>query len=553
MSRADRLSHWQRSGSALTRLESLFGSRVEPCFADRPQSLHQMLERAAERQPERCALVCGAQRLSYRQLLAASASLAAGMAAAGVCAGDRVALLLGNRIEFVITLFAAARLGAIAVPLSIREQTPGLSYMLQHCGAVLLVHEADLAPILPPAAELPALKQRWQIGDGPLAAGSSAYGQHSLPAAVPVAVVHEQDTAVILYTSGTTGRPKGAMLTHLGIVHSSMHYALAMDLGPDDATVAAVPLSHVTGLVALTTTFVYCAGKMVIMPAFKAADYLRIAGAERISHSLMVPAMYKLCLLDPSFDTHDLSAWRIGAYGGAPMPVATIVELADKVPDLVLMNCYGATETTSPATLMPPGQTRAHNDTVGQPLHCVDMRVMDDEGRELAPGTLGEIWIKGPMVVRGYWDNPEATAANITGGYWHSGDLGTIDAQGYVRVMDRKKDMINRGGFKIYTIEVENALYEHPSVQECAVVAKPCPVLGERVHAFVGLKPGHEASDALRAELKAHCAAVLSDYKVPESYTVQTTPLPRNANGKLLKREMREQVAHLSPVLDKRP
>ncbi len=549
MSGSASLSHWQLSGAAPTRLESLFGSRVEPCFIDRPGSLHQMLERAAEREGQRCALVCGEQRLSYRQLLDAAAALAAGMAAAGVRAGDRVALLLGNRIEFVLTLFAAARLGAIAVPLSTREQTPGLSYMLQHCGAVLLVHEAELAPILPPAAELPALKRRWQVGDGALAVGCTAYADHVLGSPVPVAQVHEQDTAVILYTSGTTGRPKGAMLTHLGIVHSSMHYALAMGLGPQDATVAAVPLSHVTGLVALTTTFVYCAGKMVIMPAFKAADYLRIAGAERISHSLMVPAMYKLCLLDPSFDQYDLSAWRIGAYGGAPMPVATIVELAEKVPELVLMNCYGATETTSPATLMPPGQTRAHNDTVGQPLHCVDMRVVDDVGRELPPGTLGEIWIKGPMVVRGYWDNPEATQANITGGYWHSGDLGTIDEQGYVRVMDRKKDMINRGGFKIYTIEVENALYEHPSVQECAVVAKPCPVLGERVHAFVGLKPGYAATEALQAELKAHCKAVLSDYKVPESYTVQTTALPRNANGKLLKREMRDQVAHLSPVL----
>jgi long-chain acyl-CoA synthetase len=210
------------------------------------------------------------------------------------------------------------------------------------------------------------------------------------------------------------------------------------------------------------------------------------------------------------------------------------------------MNCYGATETTSPATVMPPGQTRTHNDTVGQPLHCVDMRIMDDEGRELPPGTLGEIWIKGPMVVRGYWDNPQATQEQITAGYWHSGDLGTIDEEGYVRVMDRKKDMINRGGFKIYTIEVENALYEHPSVQECAVVAKPCPVLGERVHAFVSIKPGYTHGATLAAELKAHCAIRLSDYKVPESYTVLNEPLPRNANGKLLKREMREQVAAAS-------
>jgi O-succinylbenzoic acid--CoA ligase len=262
--------------------------------------------------------------------------------------------------------------------------------------------------------------------------------------------------------------------------------------------------------------------------------------------------MYKLSRLDPGFDLPDLQAGRVVAYGGAPMPVATIVELAEKLPALVLMNCYGATETTSPATLMPPGQTRAHNDTVGQPLHCVDMRVMDDKGCEVPPLTLGEIWIKGPMVVRGYWDNPEATQANITGGYWHSGDLGTIDAEGYVRVMDRMKDMINRGGHKIYTIEVENALYEHTAVQECAVVAKPCPVLGERVHAFVGLKPGHTPSPALEAELKAHCTVRLSDYKVPESYTVQSKPLPRNANGKLLKREMRDQVATVAPVLEKR-
>jgi acyl-CoA synthetase (AMP-forming)/AMP-acid ligase II len=545
-------SHWHRQ-STHRRLESLFGDRVEPCFADRPKSLHQMLQSAADRHGQRCALVCGDQRLSYRELLAAAAQLAAGMAHCGVQAGDRVALLLGNRIEFVVALFAAARLGAISVPLSIREQTPGLTYMLEHCGAVLLLHEAELAGILPAAASVPALQHRWQIGPGPLAGGSSAYAEHVLAQEAPVAAVHEQDTAAILYTSGTTGRPKGAMLTHLGIVHSSMHFALAMALGSDDATVAAVPLSHVTGLVALTTTFVYCAGKMVIMPAFKATEYLRIAGAERITHSLMVPAMYKLCLIDPTFDQYDLSAWRIGAYGGAPMPVATIVELAGKLPELMLMNCYGATETTSPATVMPPGQTRAHNDTVGQALHCVDMRVMDDEGRELPPGTLGEIWIKGPMVVRGYWNNPEATQTNITGGYWHSGDLGTIDEQGYVRVMDRKKDMINRGGFKIYTIEVENALYEHAAVQECAVVAKPCPVLGERVHAFVGLKPGHLASAALDSELKAHCAARLSDYKVPESFAVSAQPLPRNANGKLLKREMRDQLAATtSMVVEKR-
>jgi long-chain acyl-CoA synthetase len=161
---------------------------------------------------------------------------------------------------------------------------------------------------------------------------------------------------------------------------------------------------------------------------------------------------------------------------------------------------------------------------------------------QVAPGTTGEIWIKGPMVVRGYWANPEATASTFTGGWWRSGDIGSIDAEGYVRVVDRMKDMINRGGYKIYTIEVENALYAHPAVAECAVVAKPCPVLGERVHAFVALKPDVNSGEASEAALTAFVTPRLSDYKVPESYTLSTTPLPRNANGKLLKRAMRDQL-----------
>ena len=516
------------------RQEAHFGDRVVTCFAERPKSLHALLEQAVQRNPDGDALVCGAQRLSYRALLDQSSRLAAGLAARGVKAGERVALLLGNRIEFVLTLFAATRLGAITVPLSTREQTPGLAYMLDHCAATLLVHEADLGAILPAGSDLPALRHRVSIST---CAGSEPFGALLAHGDGPApAAVQEEDTAAILYTSGTTGRPKGAMLTHLGVVHSSLHYQLAMGLGPDDCSIAAVPLSHVTGLVALVTTMVRAAAKLVIMPAFKAAEFLPLAARERMTHTLMVPAMYKLCLMQPDVERHDLSAWRIGAYGGAPMPLATITALAARTPRLVLMNCYGSTETTSPATLMPTGQTAAHGDTVGAPLGCAELRAMDDDGRELAPGALGEIWIKGPMVVPGYWNNAQATAANFSGGFWHSGDIGSVDAQGYVRVVDRKKDMINRGGYKIYTIEVENALYAHPAVQECAVVAKPCPVLGERVHAFVALKvPGTTAE-----ELAAHCRPLLSDYKRPESWTVTTTPLPRNANGKLMKRELRD-------------
>ncbi len=519
------------------RQESHYGDRVVPCFAERPKSLHALLDDAVKSNGAGDALVCGDRRLTYRDLHDQSGRLAGALAARGIAAGDRVALLVGNRPEFVVAVFATARLGAIVVPLSVREATPGITYMLNQCTAAALIHDAELADRLPATAETSALRLRISIGKAPGAAEWSAVltsGITPEPAAV-----REEDTAAILYTSGTTGRPKGAMLTHLGIVHSSMHFQIAMKLGPADCSIAAVPLSHVTGLIALITTMVRAAAKLVIMPAFKADEFLRIAGREGLTHSLMVPAMYNLCLLQPDFERVSLPGWRIGAYGGAPMPVATIAALAAKVPALMLMNCYGSTETTSPATLMPVGQTAAHNDTVGIALPCAELRVMDDDGRELRRGELGELWIRGPMVVRGYWDDPEASASNFTAGFWHSGDLGSIDGDGYVKVVDRKKDMINRGGYKIYTIEVENALYLHPAVQECAVVARPCPVLGERVHAFVMLK---SADGADAQALKAWCLPRLADYKVPETFTLSTTPLPRNANGKLIKRALRDEV-----------
>ena len=295
----------------------------------------------------------------------------------------------------------------------------------------------------------------------------------------------EEDTAVILYTSGTTGRPKGAMLTHLGICHSAMHYECCMGLTSSDRAVVAVPMSHVTGVIALIAAMVRAAATLIVLPAFKAAEFLELAARERMTHSLMVPAMYNLCLLDPAFDAARFSAWRVGGYGGAPMAPATIARFAEKLPSLNLMNAYGATETTSPVTLMPPPETAGRPDSVGCALPCADILVMDDTGREVGDGETGELWLGGPMVVPGYWNDPAATAESFVAGYWRSGDIGSKDADGFVRVLDRKKDMINRGGYKIYSVEVENALMSFPGVVEAAVVAEPCPVLGERVHAFV--------------------------------------------------------------------
>ena len=512
--------------------ETHFQRRVR-CFTQRPRSLHALLDNAVALNPQGTALVCNDTRLTYLALNEQVGRLAAGWHALGLNAGDRVALLLSNRIEFVLCLLAATRLGAITVPLSVREQTPGLHYMLSHCEAVMLVHDAALADVVPAKDTLPALS--WQISVGACANTLEFSSLLSDKPYTDVARVNEEDTAVILYTSGTTGRPKGAMLSHLGIVHSCMHFQAGMKMGADSVAIAAVPLSHVTGLVALVTTSLHVAGTLVILPSFKAATFLQVAAKEKMTHSLMVPAMYSLCLLEPSFSAEALKHWRIGGYGGAPMPVAVIEQLAKHLPNLDLRNAYGATETTSPVTLIPAGMNDAHLDSVGRVLPCADVRIMNDAGQEVPFGETGELWINGPMVVPGYWDNPEATAQSFTAGYWHSGDLGCMDKDGFVKIFDRKKDMLNRGGFKIYSVEVENCLMGIPGVLEAAIVGKPCPVLGERVHAFI-YAPNQSISQDL---VTAHCKQALADYKVPETVTWLDAPLPRNANGKVMKRQLR--------------
>lgn len=465
---------WELPPSVVVREERHFGRTVR-CFAERPRSVYEAFLRASAARPRAEALVCGDARLSYDELASRAARVAAALAHEGVQRGDRVALLLGNRVEFATALLGILHLGAIAVPIGTRLQKPEVAYIVEQCGAKLVIDAANVG----------ALER---AGVAP-----------------PVAPVEEEDAAILLYTSGTTGRPKGAMLTHFNIVHSLLHFQHCMRLGPQERTMLAVPASHVTGVVALMLTAWQAQGTLVVMPQFKAHDYLELASRERITYTILVPAMYNLCLLEPDFGTYDLSAWRIGGYGGAPMP---------------------ATETAR------------RPDSVGLTVPCGDIRIVDPQGRDVPAAEAGELWIAGPMVVPGYWQNAEATAQSFTDGYWRSGDVGSKDAEGFVRVFDRLKDMVNRGGYKIFSVEVENVLGHHPAVLESAIVGRPCPVLGERVHAFVTLK---EPLD--EAELGRFCAERLADYKVPETFTLQAEPLPRNANGKLLKRALRERLS----------
>ena len=524
---------WSQYSIPAMQLEARFGDRVVPAFCERPKSIWAMVADATARNPDGEALVCGVRRMTWREVAQQSACVAAGFKALGLQNGDRVALLVGNRIEFALAMFGAAHAGLVTVLLSTRQQKPEIAYVLTDCGAKLLIHEAALADRLPDAREVPDLIHRISVGDG----SASQFSDLAANAPSPQpASVGEQDTAMILYTSGTTGRPKGALLAHCNVIHSAMVFASCLQLTAADRSIAAVPLGHVTGVVANIMTMVRCAGALIIMAEFKAAEYLKVAVRERVTYTVMVPAMYNLCLLQPDFDSCDLSSWRIGGFGGAPMPVATIEKLNAKIPGLKLMNCYGSTETTSPSTIMPGELTVGHIDSVGLPCPGAHIIVMDANGRELPRGDIGEIWIHGGSVVKGYWNNPTATAENFTGGCWHSGDLGSIDAENFVRVFDRQKDMINRGGLKIYSAEVESVLAGHPDVVESAIIAKPCPVLGERVHAVIVTRHGDVSGSALRA----WCAERLSDYKVPETIDLTMEPLPRNANGKVMKKQLRE-------------
>ena len=499
------------------------------CYSERPANVAAMLGASVDAAPSELAVVDGFTRLSYAQLDAFSGRLAAHLSMAGVRVADRVGVMLDNGLDALLTILAVTRLGAILVPIGTRLRRPEISHILEDAEPIAVVYQGCYGPELPPPGlhadlRFDTTSDRWKALLG-IDASSAA----------PRQKIAEDDVFAILYTSGTTGKPKGAMLTHLNVVHSCLHWQDALGLKMGERALLCVPWSHVAGLCGVLLPFLHLRGTLVLMAEFKRRAFLALAQQERITYALMVPAMYGLCLLEQDLASFDLSAWRIAAYGSAPMPEPTIRRFAEVFPQLQMANCYGATETTSPATIMPPGQGVARANSIGQAVRCADIRVMSEIGIELAPGEEGELWIGGPMVVPGYWRNPEASAASFVAGYWKSGDIGAVDNFGYVRIADRKKDMINRGGFKVYPAEVESVLAGMEGVIESAVIGQPDDMLGESVMAFVSV-----ADESLTAsDVQAWCAQRMADYKVPGRVEISRASLPRNANGKIQKAELR--------------
>jgi len=498
-------------------------------------------------------LVYEDERLSYAEHYRRATALARALAGRfGIRKGDRVAIAMRNFPEWSVAFWAAAATGAIVVPLNAWMTGAELHYCLADCGARLVVADAERAErLLPHRSSLPLEAVLVARAGGALPQGMSRledlFGEDG---ALPEVAIDPEDDATIFYTSGTTGKPKGALGTHRNICTNivSTAFAKARTLlrrgeplpapgtAPKTATLLSVPFFHATGCHSVLCSSLYNGNKLVLMHRWEPERAMQLIERERINGFGGVPSMAWQVLEHPAFGRYDLSSIESVGYGGAPAAPELVARLQEKFPKAMPGNGYGLTETSSLTAQNAAEDYQRKPDSVGLAVPVCDLRVVDAAGRDAAPGEVGELWVKGPNVVKGYWNNPEATAASFTKGWLHTGDLVRIDAEGFLYILDRAKDMLIRGGENVYCVEVEDALYSHPAVMDAAVVGIPHRVLGEEVGAVVQVKPGARLSEAA---LRRHVGERLAAFKVPVRIVLREEPLPRNANGKILKRELK--------------
>ncbi|TDC60468.1 long-chain fatty acid--CoA ligase [Actinomadura sp. GC306] len=477
----------------------------------------------------------------------------------GVAKGDRVAIAMRNYPEWSVAFFGAAVAGAVVVPLNAWWTAAELEYGLADSGAKVLVADAEraerLAEVLP-GLGVPCVVAR---GGGAVPAGCEAFedvlGDPGDPAAasLPEVEIGPEDEATIFYTSGTTGRPKGALGTHRNITTNpvSLAYGLMsagvragrsleeLAVPQRRVTLLSVPFFHATGCHSVLVTSALQGGTVVMMYKWDVRGALELIERERVTGFGGVPTMAWQVLTSPDFGDYDTSSLTGVSYGGAPAPPALVDKIRERLPERVPGNGYGLTETSSVTTYNGGINYLERPESVGPPVAVCDVKVVDAAGAELPPGEVGELLIKGPNVIKGYWNRPEATAQAFAGGWFHSGDLARLDGDGFVYIVDRAKDMLIRGGENIYCAEVEAALYEHPAVADCAVIGVPHEVLGEEVGAVVVPRPGARVS---REELRAFLGERIAGFKVPVHYWFRGEGLPRNPGGKILKTRLREEL-----------
>lgn len=501
-------------------------------------------------------LVYEDERLTFEEHYRAAATLSTILVEHyGVRPGDRVAIAMRNNIEWVLAFWASAAAGAVIVPLNAWWTGGELAYGLSDSGTSVLFADAErmerLRPHLRELGPISSIVAR----DGFPGADrfDELLGTPHSDATLPEVHVAPDDDATIFYTSGTTGRPKGAVGTHrntctnlMSLFFVAQRSALQTadeeqrpSAGRQNTFLLSVPLFHATGCHAVLVTNTAAGGELVMMYRWNPERALELIEREKVTNFGGVPSMVREVLDSPEFDRRDTSSVTGISYGGAPAPPELVRRIKEHFPIGQPSNGYGLTETSAVTTMNSGDDYVRKPDSVGPPVPVVDVMAMGADSSEVPLGEVGELWIKGPNVVRCYWKKPEETEAAFTNGWFHTGDMARIDEEGFVYIVDRAKDMLIRGGENVYCVEVEGVLFEHPSVAEAAVIGVPHPVLGEEVGAVVTLRPGRQAT---AEELREHVGRSLAAFKVPSHVWIRDLPLPRNPAGKILKRELRAEL-----------
>jgi fatty-acyl-CoA synthase len=504
------------------------------------QTLADLLRRSAARFPHKTAIVCGEVGWTYAEFDALCGRLAAGLAGRGIVKGDRIAVLARNSHAFAALRFALARLGAVLVPINFMLKAEEAAYILRHAGARLLATDSGLADLARDAASRDTAVEGfvWMPSEQPgePVPGMTPFDELcAVHADAPPVDLAGEDLAQVIYTSGTESLPKGAMLTHEAVIWQYVSCIVDAGIAADDLMLHALPLYHCAQLDVFLGPGVYVGATNVITAKPTPDNLLPLIERHRITSFFAPPTVWIALLRSPLFDRCDLGALAKGYYGASIMPVAVMREILQRLPALRLWNLYGQTEIAPLATMLGPEDQLRKPGSAGRAVLNVETRVVDDAMRDVAPGEVGEVVHRSPHLMRGYFHDDARSAAAFEGGWFHSGDLATIDDEGCITIVDRKKDMIKSGGENVASREVEEVIYRLPQVSEVAVVGVPHPRWVEAVLAVVVPKPGQALDEAA---VLAHCASQLASFKLPKK-VVFVDSLPKNPSGKLLKRELR--------------
>ena len=512
--------------------------------ATRSHTLGDLLRRTAARLPDKPAILCGSTAWTYRQFDAVvnrlANGLAQGRAGAPVIAGDKVAVLSRNSHAFAALRFALARLGAVIVPINFMLNADEVAFILKHSQARLLAVGPDMVSLgLAAAGKGTAVTHTvWLEGEDPATAPADMVRFDQLlsdDTAEPAVALDARMLAQIIYTSGTESLPKGAMLTHEAVCWEYVSCVIEGEITESDVMLHALPLYHCAQLDVFLGPAVYMGASNIITGKPVADNLLALLAAHHINSFFAPPSIWIALMRAPAFDNTDLSALRKGYYGASIMPVEVLKEMSRRLPQVRLWNFYGQTEIAPLATVLRPHEQLTKLGSAGRPVLNVETRVVDDAMNDVKPGEIGEIVHRSPQLLTGYFNDPERTAAAFEGGWFHSGDLAVVDADGYISVVDRKKDMIKTGGENVASREVEETIYRLEGVSEVAVVGLPHPYWIEAVTACVVPKAGVVLTEE---QVIAHCKTQMAHFKVPKK-VVLLAALPKNPSGKVLKRELR--------------